>query len=91
MFTYLRAYHFPIGAVASVAVFIPFESISGDVSINGTRFSHHCDKCTHSIRNVITQVVFAMLDVSLNQLVITSNLLDSVDQFCLVDTGSDIH
>lgn len=44
MFTYLCAHNFPIRTVASVTVFIPFDSVEGDVSINRARFSHHCGR-----------------------------------------------
>lgn len=61
VYTYLCAHNFPIGTVASVAVFVPFDSIKGDVSINGARSSCHCVKSNRSFRN-ITEVMFVMWD-----------------------------
>lgn len=36
---HLCTHHFPIGAVASVAVFVPFHSVWGYVAVDGARFS----------------------------------------------------
>lgn len=59
---YLRAHDFPIGAVAGVAVFIPFHSIRGDVSINRARLSCNCK--TESALEIVS-ISFAHLSFHL--------------------------
>ena len=88
MFSYLCAHNFPIGAVAGVTVFIPFDSIKGDVSINRARFPHHCGINAPAIlEKCFDLIIFVLLD-SLRE---DFYLHGSGDRSCLVDTDSGIH
>lgn len=87
MFTYLCAHNFPVGAVAGVTVFIPFDSIEGYVSINRASFSHHCVKNAPKILEMCFDLIIFVLE-SLSE---DFYLRDSGDRSCLVDTGNDIH
>lgn len=87
MFTYLRAHHFPIGAVAGVTVFVPIDSIQGDMSINRARFSHHCGGNGPTTLEMCFHVILFALESFREDFY----LHDSGDRSCLVDTGSGIH
>lgn len=88
--TYLCAHNFPIGALASVTVFIPFGSISSDMSIDQAMFSGHCVEKKDCVGNMYTKYDFCVDFLFFFGHHMTTYFLDTGVQSCLVDTGSDI-
>lgn len=86
--TYLCAYDFPVGTVASVAVFIPFDPIWDHVPVNWAGFSWHCDETKRIIK------MWHGCNADLNDECYFEGrkyLLDSATHFCRSDTDIGSH